>query len=400
MTIRKDFMVDLLVALNIIIILAFSDYGMLCKAIQVTSCCIIVFLNVKKRFKIKSLTFIFLKLFFVLFCGISYIWAVNTSNIINWSFGIAFRIINALIMIFYIKDEEHWRKFVYFLFIAGLIFCIRMIIVVPFSAWGNERVGVYLAHDGGNGYGFTGITYVLGMISTIIISSENVFKNKKSKWVFGIIFALFSLMSGSKKQIFILAITLLSLAFLKSKNQKVLIKNIILVAISFSVVVFIIMRVEILYNAIGVRMVSFFNYFSDNQIDADASTISRANYMQEAFQIFLKHPFFGVGIDCFRFVNSYATVWAENNYLELLADLGIIGTIIYYIPHFIILKGVKQRSKLRNDIDTVIFTSIICLLFIDFSMVSYASQELQFFLSFIFISNYMRGEQYKDERLK
>jgi hypothetical protein len=147
------------------------------------------------------------------------------------------------------------------------------------------------------------------------------------------------------------------------------------------------MKTPILYNAIGVRLLSFSSLFLENDIEIDKSTETRKEFLGEAFTVFLKNPLNGIGIDGFKYVNRYQFTWAENNFLELLADLGIFGMIIYYMPHLKIILELKRRIKKKKNIDISLLVEIICLVFIDLFMVSYASSTLQFFLAFIYAQN-------------
>ena len=222
------------------------------------------------------------------------------------------------------------------------------------------------------------------MISTILMCKKH--KNK-TDIICIIVFIIISLLSGSKKQIFITIIAIMILLLFKSKNFIKALKNITIGILISTIFLIIIMKTPILYNAIGVRLISFSSLFLENDIEIDKSTETRKEFLGEAFTVFLKNPLNGIGIDGFKYVNRYQFTWAENNFLELLADLGIFGMIIYYMPHLKIILELKRRIKKKKNIDISLLVEIICLVFIDLFMVSYASSTLQFFLAFIYAQN-------------
>ncbi len=82
-------------------------------------------------------------------------------------------------------------------------------------------------------------------------------------------------------------------------------------------------------NNIIERFTSFFDGGSSNE--------SRFNMILEAFRCFASHPFFGVGINNFRYHSSFET-YSHNSYAELAVSCGIIGMtpFIYFF-----IKGLK-----------------------------------------------------------
>ena len=173
------------------------------------------------------------------------------------------------------------------------------------------------------------------------------------------------------------------MAMLTSKNIGNLIKSSVIAIILIVLGWYLIMNNQLLYNSVGVRFESLINYFSG--MKSDSSTETRADYFSQAIGMFKENPIIGIGLDGFRFFNN-RRCWAENNYAEILADLGFIGAIIYYIfPINLLWNAIKRR--LNGDIEiSVIVTFMICFLFvIDISMVTYSNDSLQLYLVFSYI---------------
>lgn len=384
---KKYNIVDIAMLQTLIISLAFKDYTMITLISQIIAFLIISFNFLKKKkFKVKLDLYFVSKILFLLFCMVSGIWAFNGASVTFACRQIIFRFMMGITIIMYNDDEININKFLKFVLIASIVLCGRILIVVPFSAWGQERVGNYLAHDVGNSYSNTGITYVLGFAIAFLMCNEKVIKKNKNKFLIIILFSFFSFLSGSKKQIILLLISIIVYTFYKSKNTKKLIKNLLIAIIISVIMLYIILNNTFFYNIIGNRMYNFLSYFSSNEdinSNADMSTIGRSKLLVEARDTFFNNPILGIGIGNFMNVSSYG-VWAENNYLELLADVGIIGLLIYYFGQVIIFNHCMINRKKKEVLNIQIIIGLLCFIVIDFTMVSYFNSTLQIYQAYIF----------------
>ena len=387
---------DIIILLLIVTILGFKDYPIMIYIMTIISFIYEVISTYKKNKLSKNIIpFLINKIAFILFGLLSAIWALNKDIINPLVFRLIYRLTICLTIILYIRDKNNLKKTIYYMIIASIILCIRLLINVPLEAWGKKRVGNYLAHSQDHTYGNTGITHVLGIVGIFIITS-NFIKNKRVKIFLLTLFTLFSFFSGSKKQIIYLAISIPLLLLFKIKNRKDIMKNIFLGLIFIILLFILILKVNILYNIIGIRMLQMLSYFFDNlKVTVDPSTVSRMNFLKDSWNVFLSHPIIGIGLGGYQYVNSTEFVWAENTFLELLADLGIIGTILYYSLHFNIFVSVLKRIKNKNPIDIQIFIIFICIIVTDLFMVSYNNETLQLYLTIIYCENILGKKCYE-----
>lgn len=59
----------------------------------------------------------------------------------------------------------------------------------------------------------------------------------------------------------------------------------------------------------------------------------RILFYKESWKIFLNHPFFGGGLNQFRYLSTVATGnYSHSTYAEALADFGSVGCILYFVP--------------------------------------------------------------------
>lgn len=389
--IKKQSATDILMGIFVVVLLAFRDYA---SSVILLSVIVFAWLLSNKLMARgignEVVEFSILKVLFIVLCLFSSLWSPN-HTIVYLCISMAFRLIICLCVLLYINNEENLIKTLKFLVLGSIVLCVRMIIVIPPDAWGNSRVGLYLAHDPDNSYGNTGITYVLGIVSSIIIADINcTVVNKKWKKLFIVLFTLLSLMSGSKKQIFILLIAYFTVLVLSAANPVKLLKNIFLYLIGTMVIFYLVFNIPVLYGAIGYRLESFFSFFGKHSSadTNDLSTISRLFFLKDAIKAFIEHPIIGVGIDSFKYYNSYQFSWAECNYLELLADVGIIGFIMYYLPHMCIINMMNVVKRSKNSIDLMMRVLFTVLMFVDLTMVSYNEAHLQLYLAIVY-SYYM-----------
>lgn len=97
--------------------------------------------------------------------------------------------------------------------------------------------------------------------------------------------------------------------------------------------------------------------------------INRVLYAKAAYSMFIESPVFGKGFNQFRHkVNQYYSPkdkYSHSTLLELLANSGIIGVILYFGSIFYLFYGIKQCLNLRipeKDIIILRFGLILILL--------------------------------------
>jgi len=103
----------------------------------------------------------------------------------------------------------------------------------------------------------------------------------------------------------------------------------------------------------------------------DSSYRTRAEMVQQGLQLWRHSPLFGNGVDAFRGLSGQGT-YAHNNYVELLCDIGLIGTLLFYAIYAQVLIRAAQAPRLLR-LYCQIF--ILMLLLADFGYVSYTSKQ-------------------------
>ena len=105
----------------------------------------------------------------------------------------------------------------------------------------------------------------------------------------------------------------------------------------------------------------------------DTSSQTRLRLIEIGLDIWKKYPIGGTGINTF-YVSSSTGNYAHNNFVELLADIGIIGFVIYY---FFIVKAIFVKNNFDVEKGWMWKCLLICLLVFDFGAVTYNVFSIQ-----------------------
>lgn len=194
-----------------------------------------------------------------------------------------------------------------FLFSTGALFIIGRL--------GEDLTG------NANTFGLLATMFFVGSMNSFMKSSN---KLLKALFALSILIDLFLIiLSGGRKFLLFAAVLIATTFFMR---RKISIMNLILTVLVMSVIVYfvgsLIMNNEILYEAIGYRF--------DGLTGGEAEGVDdQSGIMKKGLELFWEKPLFGWGIQSFQVVGGYG-FYAHSNYVELLADYGIIGTAIYY----------------------------------------------------------------------
>jgi O-antigen ligase len=100
----------------------------------------------------------------------------------------------------------------------------------------------------------------------------------------------------------------------------------------------------------------FFGHSVVTNIQADASSYNRISAYKQSIDVFKLHPVLGNGVASFGIVTTpqadiaktgYATV--NNEYLEILAETGILGFLLFVLFIIFYFKEIYSRSKFKKE---------------------------------------------------
>ena len=148
------------------------------------------------------------------------------------------------------------------------------------------------------------------------------------------------------------------------------------------------LKIDFLYQFVGRRLESFLRFVMLGD-GGDASTTGRARLIDFGLNLFKVSPVYGHGIGTFKSLFSLTHgSWltsADNNYVELLADVGIVGFLSYYVPLTIFLINNLPRITKSNIFIRFSVAGIVAFSCIDFATVWFFSKCGMFMLLIFYL---------------
>ncbi|MBQ7410441.1 MAG: O-antigen ligase family protein [Clostridia bacterium] len=341
-----------------------------------------------KKINIKFLLSWMVMIFWVV---LSFLWATSTNNALKFLREIGQCAIVCILLSVYCKDKESIKKMLKFISIAMAIMIIYLFIKTPLSEW--NKIYNYtdnVADDAGR-LGYTIGVHPNSMGSLCVITFciwLYIFKTEKNKFSFIWMFLSVALLLFSKSRGAILQLLVMFFLFwiLEENDFIKNIKKIILIVVISVIAVYSILNVPFLYNLIGFRFEGILGIFNSNSTKVDASTTGRTKLMLVGLKMFLESPVLGVGAGNYANIAYYEyDIWKEVyshcNYIEILANLGCVGFIIYYYPRiFCVLELLKKRKCLESDEKyEYVFLLSFCItnFFAEITKITYSNEPTQ-----------------------
>ena len=188
---------------------------------------------------------------------------------------------------------------------------------------------------------------------------------------------IYSLMLSAGRKFFVIPFVFLYILLLHKtdkRGRKHAIIYTILFIIGMVALWQMIMRVDVLYRSIGVRMEELIENFIGGE--GDSSSQIREIIRNLAFDEWLKRPLWGYGFDSFKFLAKKAVghfYYSHCNYTELLYCGGILYFLIYYWIFFKIVKICLRNKALPAQYKAFAMAATISLFIFDYGAVSYNS---------------------------
>lgn len=248
----------------------------------------------------------------------------------------------------------------------------------------GQRLGVSTINEAWNANSI-GSMAAVGIVFTIFVFLFHCEKpSAKDKVIVGTLIFAFSLMmilSGSRKSILLVGVTLLYYIMFSSKSH--IVRNVIVACLLIVLMFYLLYNVPFLYDNIGYRFESLFSMFEGS--GGDKSSLARQEMINVGVDAFWEKPLFGYGINSFKEIYGLAmgrTVYAHNNYIELLVDVGLVGFCIYYVY----LAGIFLLTKTKNDKKYIYLKALLlALLVADVGTVSYYDGFIQYVLCIVLV---------------
>lgn len=329
---------------------------------------------VKKFFIDRALVFYSV---FVAFSFLSYFWAENKDAAISGSLVVLLTLLILFVYYLVIRVSHiHVYSLLGFYCIAALLTYIYLVGRYGISITWSLRNSSFTGSDLYNANA-VGKLYLIGAACGYMRAKSNT-RNQRFFLTLSILLLVLMILTASKTNVITLFLMVFIYMYLKRRGSGQKAFVLLLIPILVFAAYYLIMYVPALYNLIGNRFVEVFDLFSGN-IEKYSSTWYRMSMYQNGFNLFLKKPFFGYGMTNAAQHNVYEWVYEQgvylhSNYLELLVDVGLIGTILYYAMYYYAIKE-NLKGYRRNDAISMLFIAfVISTMITDISFVSYLNR--------------------------
>lgn len=339
------------------------------------------------------------RVLFILWCACSSLWAINSGVAFNYVITLMQGMLLGMSVLIYASSGEERRvHLTYTMIVLGTLLMLLIVLrSYSLSALfsGKLKVENRIRANGLN-------PNIIGVCASysILLILGNREQLKKIVWVplVGVL-GLFALLTGSRKAVITIIIGIFILNVLDVENIGQLLWHLLLAAAAAAGIIFLIFKVDFLYETVGYRIENFLNYMGGEAMDKSAN--ARVMMIQQAKEIFSEHPILGIGLHNYKQVSYYQRV-SHNNYYELLSCLGIIGFVLYYATQLWILVSSGIKVLYRKKEYLVVMLLMLCILMNDYAMVSYSSEIQQVILmslvgSYVFYVNKEGMVQYNGE---
>ena len=354
-------------------------------------------LNITLRIEPVFYYYIALALFFYL----SGLWAMDRSTAIWWGTEILEITFGLAIIAFSFSDEDSVEKFIQVITIGG--YCV---VIYAIISYGWSTLTSYLGQTSrisndainANSLGMSAAYTIVGNVYFIL--------KKKIKWwtVLAVPSVVVLIATGSRKALFISVIGSVLLIMELNQNKKgkafKLLRNV------FFLLIFAFLFKELAdsdaFIGIGERVKHLIAGLLGKGASDDSTTI-RLELIEMGMDIFKKHPILGLGIDNAKFIAGpmfgLEEYYLHNNYVVLLADVGIVGFVLYYSIYLVLLIKYLKYRDFSSPEYCFCFTLLVIMLMMDYGMVSFQSKETYFYLLVLSREAEIISNNYKRKRL-
>ena len=273
------------------------------------------------------------------------------------------------------KRNKNIAFFVFLMYITSLIYVLYMYL-------SGNLIGGRLALVNANG---DANVCLIGIVTASLLIG--VTKNRFYRifiLLSCVLFLFVNLMTGSRKSLLCSLFYIMFWIVVDYKTTWKTIKThtkVFIVFLSLAVIgLFIIYGIPIFMNS------TTFLRFSDAH--AMQSDSGRIELYREGWRHFVSNPIFGIGFNQFRVYNSRG-LYSHSTYTEILANTGIVGTILFFAPHVWCLKWLiflsrnsKSYNQLRDSLLLLVY--MISSLILAFGMSQLNNERVLMMYSLMF----------------
>ena len=361
-----------LILVSIVAYFAFGDYSRYIYVIKVAA---IVGLIISGK-RVHMGFHLFWVIGFLLCEAISMLWCHYISNslfYIVWT-------LQAMALAFVMGNAVHTKKDIEFvlkcIFIGGVVLSLRVLTHTTMRELGSFRVGENMGYNANE----------LAMKCAVACHAGFYAATRQRKRVNKIAYALLAaltllivIFTGSRKGVLMSVMGLILSMTFRSKAPIKFLRN-VFIALGLMVVFFIVVtQVEAFYNVLGRRLMLIVNLVTGESYVGNSIT-NRLNFARIGLDLFTKRPLLGYGTGSFAYESGIG-LYAHNNYVQLLVDLGLAGTLVYYSVYVYNVAGLIRIMRHEKDLSSVLLAFALMLVVLELTLVSFQNDYVQLIIA-------------------
>lgn len=293
-------------------------------------------------------------------------------------------VIMLLCLIDYISSKDVLLSLIKIFVMATAVFACIYYMSSPIKTWGTVGMGGFTPiwrNAAGYYFAYAALfsIYLYGYLKSTY--GEN---NKQLMYI-GAFLVVAAVGTGSRK-VFVQLGLFVILYVLLHRGLGRKIKLLLGAIIAVVVVITVGMQIPAFQNIYAGRLLSIF----EGAASTDSSTITRAYMREYAFELFLKHPVIGSGLNGYtswlahntNFLSRWniTATYSHCNYTELLANSGVIGFGLYYV--FMAVVVIKSLKKYDLPFARLGIITVVSFIILDYGTISY---YMRFYLFILFV---------------
>lgn len=319
--------------------------------------------------KIEKKLSYYLVLFFVFFASVS----VSIIGVQSMSYYItdlvpyifAFPIIYSTLVIFSSFDKLKIAKYIC---IAMILALLLSTIPVYYQVVTGTKLGYYFDRHGWR-YTFLsqnpnqyGVTLVLYFMTITLFTYKYFGRWLLRLFILMLLFIPVAFFTGSRTTTLLFTLNLFIMGFIVFSRSSTKSKLTVVPLLTLAIALALPHTIDFLRTKGGQigRALKIFEYIEEKGIKGVQVGGDSGDSMNEAIQIFSRHPFFGVGL-ANKPMHSAVRTEIHNTYLKMLAETGIVGVIGFSIIFFLpMIAMIFSRNKPVVKIIFILFYIIFC----------------------------------------
>lgn len=319
--------------------------------------------------------FLFGYMLYIAFSAISIFWSVNYSGAFTRILNMLQVLLVGIYLVSYCEYKNNIQKVLNYYICGTSLISVYCFIqdMSTLSTW--SRLGKVSFEAAGQNQ----VYYTCILIYTIIIVIHRIFENEKRGiyvFLFAFLYMCGILTAVRKCMLIPILFGFFYVLFKYKKRASKLIKYLMIAVICCLVGYYLISRyVPSMYSRLQSLIIDL---TSGADANVNGNSYEMRKWLREqAWQQFKNHPVLGVGIGQFRYYASAGglDLYAHNNFLEILANTGIVGFFIYYGSMFQLLlrtlfvSNGKDRREISNGCFVAAF--LLAVLAMEYGQVDY-----------------------------